>query len=156
MGVLSRTSLMVAPARVRIVGGSDHEPIGAATMNIVIFGASGALGTKVVGEGLSRGHQVTVLVRDPTRLRVDPSAVQVVTGNAHDKAVVSRVIRGADAVISALGGPPKGTAIPEQELLHHATRTIVDAMTEQGIARLVYVSAWGVGDSRSHTTLTFR
>ncbi|WP_043632498.1 NAD(P)-dependent oxidoreductase [Nonomuraea candida] len=38
-------------------------------MRITVFGARGAVGSRVVTEALSRGHEVTAAVRDPSRLQ---------------------------------------------------------------------------------------
>lgn len=125
-------------------------------MNITIFGATGALGRETLEESLRQGHQVTALVRNPKKLGGNKAGLNIVAGDALDKLAVATAIRGADAVISALGGPPKGTRLAEEDLLQNATRNIVEAMTEHGVERLLYVSAWGVGDSRDHTTALFR
>ena len=46
-------------------------------MRLVIFGASGLLGTRLVAEALSRGHQLTAVARDVTR--IDDRSGQVAT-----------------------------------------------------------------------------
>jgi uncharacterized protein YbjT (DUF2867 family) len=35
--------------------------------SIVVFGATGTIGSRIVREALNRGHQVTAVVRDPAR-----------------------------------------------------------------------------------------
>jgi putative NADH-flavin reductase len=125
-------------------------------MNITVFGATGALGTEIVKEGLKRNHQLTVLVRNPQKLGDDKASLNIITGDAIDKMAVAKAIHDADMVVSALGGPPKGTQIAVEELLQNATQNIVEAMTEYKVNRLLYVSAWGVGDSRGYTTAMFR
>jgi nucleoside-diphosphate-sugar epimerase len=51
-------------------------------MRITVFGAAGNVGSRVVAEGLSRGHEVTAVVRDPARLHELPAAANARAGNA--------------------------------------------------------------------------
>jgi putative NADH-flavin reductase len=37
-------------------------------MNIVIYGASGMIGQRITQEALNRGHKVTAIIREPSRL----------------------------------------------------------------------------------------
>lgn len=117
-------------------------------MNVALFGGTGDLGLSVAREAVRRGHRLAILARDPNRVDSQLGA-RCVKGDARDQSAVEAAIEDADVVISALGGPPKGTVMPAAELLHHATETIVVAMQKAGVKRLLYTSAWGVGDSRA-------
>jgi uncharacterized protein len=61
---------------------------------IVIFGAGGRAGRTAVAEALTRGHDVTAVVRDVSRYQGPPDA-RVVAGDVLDAAAHAR---GADAV----------------------------------------------------------
>ena len=37
-------------------------------MKIVLFGATGMIGSRVLAEALRRGHEVTAVVRDPSKV----------------------------------------------------------------------------------------
>ncbi|WP_212990695.1 NAD(P)-dependent oxidoreductase [Actinoplanes auranticolor] len=65
---------------------------------IVIFGAGGRAGRTAVAEALTRGHDVTAVVRDVSRYQGPPDA-RVVAGDVLDAAAHAD---GADAVISAV------------------------------------------------------
>lgn len=65
---------------------------------IVIFGAGGRAGRTAVAEALTRGHDVTAVVRDVPRYQSPPD-VRVVAGDVLDAAAHAD---GADAVISAV------------------------------------------------------
>jgi putative NADH-flavin reductase len=65
---------------------------------IVIFGAGGRAGRTAVAEALTRGHDVTAVVRDVSRYQGPPEA-RVVAGDVLDAATHAA---GADAVISAV------------------------------------------------------
>ncbi|MEV5967747.1 NAD(P)H-binding protein [Kribbella sp. NPDC051952] len=65
-------------------------------MRILVFGATGAVGSRVVNEATSRGHQVTAVSRGP----------QFVRGDASDPDDVARLSAGHDVVISATRPQP--------------------------------------------------
>ncbi|WP_257873112.1 NAD(P)-dependent oxidoreductase [Hymenobacter sp. J193] len=52
-------------------------------MKIALIGATGFVGSKLLTEALNRGHQVTALVRDPTRLTTRHANLTVVTGDVN-------------------------------------------------------------------------
>lgn len=86
---------------------------GTVPLDITVFGAAGATGSRVVAEALARGHRVTAVVRDPARTGGLPSpadrpaALTVTTGDAADPADVARLAAGRDLVVSATR-PPVG------------------------------------------------
>ncbi|KXO80015.1 epimerase [Acinetobacter venetianus] len=77
-------------------------------MNIVLFSASGRAGKTILNELIQRGHQVTAIVRDKSRLSdLSVSQVQVVESDLvnMDAEQLSKIIQNTDAVISAFGPP---------------------------------------------------
>ena len=69
-------------------------------MKVVLFGATGKAGSRLMHELVSRGHQVTAVARDTAKL----PAVQGVVARQDDLGDARHtadLIRGADAVISA-------------------------------------------------------
>ncbi|GAA0626986.1 NAD(P)-dependent oxidoreductase [Brevundimonas kwangchunensis] len=70
-------------------------------MNIVVLGASGRAGSEITRELAARGHAVTAIARKPEAI---PSldGVTAVAGDASDPAALTPLLKGADAVISAL------------------------------------------------------
>ncbi len=73
-------------------------------MRITVFGAAGNVGRRVVAEALSRGHQVTAVVRDPARFAGPPATVR--RGDARDLADVAELSAGQDVVIGAVRPAP--------------------------------------------------
>ncbi|MFJ3723564.1 NAD(P)-dependent oxidoreductase [Streptomyces sp. NPDC090045] len=71
---------------------------------IALFGATGTIGTQVLREARRRGHEVTAVVRDPSKL-ADPGGgtTAVVRGDVLDAASVAGAVAGHDVVISAFG-----------------------------------------------------
>ncbi|MEU9086028.1 NAD(P)H-binding protein [Streptomyces sp. NPDC048357] len=71
---------------------------------IALFGATGSIGTQVLREAVRRGHEVTVVVRDPAKLADSGGgAAAVVRGDVLDPAAVAGAAAGQDVVISAVG-----------------------------------------------------
>jgi uncharacterized protein YbjT (DUF2867 family) len=68
-------------------------------MNVLVTGATGYVGGRLIPRLLERGHLVRVLVRDPRRIggRSWAEQVEVVTGDLLDAASVARAVAGVDA-----------------------------------------------------------
>ncbi|WP_298324039.1 NAD(P)H-binding protein [Haloactinopolyspora sp.] len=110
-------------------------------MRIVVLGATGRTGRHVVEQAIDRGHTVTAVVRDPTKLRVAGSEpLDVVTADVMDPAHLAPVLESHDAVVSALG--PNGNG-PTTTCTDSA-RSITAAMSKSGLTRLVVTSAAGI------------
>ena len=71
-------------------------------MKIVVIGATGNIGRRVVKEALERGHEVVGVVRNPDAAQSPDARVRLVKGDATAAADVARVAKGADAVVSAI------------------------------------------------------
>ena len=110
-------------------------------MRLVILGATGGIGRNLVTKALAAGHDVTAVVRDPDALPVRHERLDVRVADVRDPEALAPVVKGADAVLSALGSRPpvKGPV----SLLTDAARATLEAMREAGVYRLLTVSAAG-------------
>lgn len=70
-------------------------------MKVAVLGASGRAGKEITQELARRGHQVTAVARRPEGIPAD-DGVTAVAGDAHDADALAGLVRGHDAVISAL------------------------------------------------------
>ncbi len=70
-------------------------------MNITVLGASGRAGSEIVKELARRGHQVTGVARNPARIPTG-AGIAAVSGDANDSAALPALLKGADAVVSAI------------------------------------------------------
>jgi putative NADH-flavin reductase len=68
-------------------------------MRIIVFGANGRQGSRLVSEALERGHEVTAAVRSEAA-NVDPRA-EVVVADALDADRVAEVSAGHDVALNA-------------------------------------------------------
>ena len=105
-------------------------------MKVVLYGASGMIGSRILSELLSRGHQVTAVVRNPHKVTA-PGAV-VVQGDITDSASVAATAKGQDAAISAYA-PPAAQA----GLLQDAIRALLAGLEKAGLKRLLVVGGAG-------------
>jgi uncharacterized protein YbjT (DUF2867 family) len=122
-------------------------------MNITIFGASRGVGRAAVEAAVLAGHVVTAFSR--TAWTATSDTVTVVAGDVLDRTAVERALAGADAVIVSLGVTPgKGATTPE-DICSKGTRIIMDAMSAAAIDRLLIVTSYGVGETRSRTPFLF-
>ncbi|GCE21333.1 NAD(P)-dependent oxidoreductase [Dictyobacter kobayashii] len=108
-------------------------------MNIALFGATGMVGQRILAEALQRGHNVTVIVRDPARFTIAHQNLKVVPGDATDADSVAKTVAGTDVVVSALGPSPSGS--PENLL--KLTRSLIDGVDRSGVRRLIAVGGAG-------------
>jgi uncharacterized protein len=102
-------------------------------MNVVLFGASGMIGSRVLRELVTRGHKVKAVARDVSRVAAEPG-VTVVQGDMSDAAQVAALVAGADAVVSAYS-PGQGT---ERQLLP-AMEALVAGVKRAGVKRVLIV-----------------
>lgn len=115
---------------------------------ILVIGATGPTGLEICRRALEAGMKVRVLVRNPARLPAELSPkLEVMQGNVLDAAAMTSAMRGMDAVVSALGTPLQRKPV---NLLSLGTRTIIHAMQQTGVSRLLCITGMGAGDSRGH------
>ena len=103
---------------------------------------------------MQQGHDVTVLVRTRQRLTTTHDRLRVLAGSVTDDSqALARAVRDQDAVISTLG---VGRSFKSGGLITQSMPRIVRAMEDQGIRRLIFTSAFGVGNTRRDVPLVPR
>jgi len=117
-------------------------------MKIVVFGASGGTGIKIVEQALAAGDVVTAFVRNPAKLGLQHTNLTLCQGDVTDAGAVARAVAGQDAVISALG--PSRPPVPG--MMETAARNIVAAMRQHGVRRLISTTGAGVRDPQDRPT----
>lgn len=101
-------------------------------MKVAVFGAGGKVGSLVVGELLTRGHQVNAFVHSrPPRAEAD--GLKIVKGDVYDAPSVTDAIAGCDAVISALSSWHS----PRKDVLSAGMTAIIPAMRSAGVSRII-------------------
>lgn len=92
-------------------------------MKVAVLGASGRAGTEITKELSDRGHHVLAIARKPEAI-VEKPGVTPVAGDASDPAALADLIRGSEAVISALH-------------FDVTAQTLLSALRQAGITRLL-------------------
>lgn len=106
-------------------------------MHIALYGATGNSGSRILNELLTRGHQVTAIIRSPEKLAARPG-LTVVQGDAASVDGIAGKIKGADAVVSAYAPPADDT-----DQILPVTARLIDAVRQTGVPRLLIVGGAG-------------
>ncbi|MEV0320006.1 NAD(P)-dependent oxidoreductase [Streptomyces sp. NPDC050658] len=112
-------------------------------MKLTVFGATGGVGGEIVRQALAAGHEVTAVVRDPSRLQATGEGLETFRADLADPEALRAAVAGRDAVLSGLGA--RGSADARAAVATTLTRSVLRAMEAEGVRRLVVVSAAPVG-----------
>ena len=107
-------------------------------MKIVVFGATGNVGRRVAAEALQRGHAVVGVVRDPAAVQSPDPRVTLVKGDATNADRIAEIVRGADAVVSAISPRPNSRGLPAPSLVANA-RALIAGLRAANVRRVLYV-----------------
>jgi len=105
-------------------------------MNVVLYGASGMVGSRVLNELLARGHQVTAVVRDPSKLLATKATVK--TGDVLSASSVAETAAGADAAISSYAPPATDT-----DKVIDSVKSLTTGLKQAGVKRFIMVGGAG-------------
>ena len=108
-------------------------------MRVLVTGATGYIGGRLVPRLIDAGHEVRVLVRRADRLRDVPwaASVDVIEGDLADRAAVDRAMAGIEVVyylVHSMGGKDDFESI---EL--SIARNVAASAREHGVGRIVYL-----------------
>ncbi|MDT7591729.1 MAG: hypothetical protein QOH45_1260 [Pseudonocardiales bacterium] len=109
-------------------------------MKLTIVAATGGIGRHLLEQALAAGHEVTAVVRNPSRLST-PARVVTADLAVSGSAALETAVAGADAVLSGLGA--RSTA--DTGVAERGTRAVTEAMRATGVRRIVVVSAAPIG-----------
>jgi putative NADH-flavin reductase len=125
-------------------------------MHILILGATGRVGSKVLGLSLADGHSVTALVRSRQKAEeqmaeqaersgsnAQAQRLTLIQGDTRVEQDLRAAVRGVDAVISCLS-TDGGTVLSE------TTPLLIKAMKEEAVRRIITVGTAGILQSREY------
>ncbi len=107
-------------------------------MHIALYGATGKSGSRILTELLSRGHRVTAVVRDPSKVTAKHEQLRVVKGDVDSAAAIEEKIVGVDAVVSAYAPP-----VDDTNQLLPVTQNFLHAVKVVGVPRFLLVGGAG-------------
>jgi uncharacterized protein len=108
-------------------------------VRVVVFGSDGRLGGSTVDELLRRQHTVRAVIRPGKRRPPVGKQVTTVRADVTDPVAVAKAVRGADAVISAVGPGPRNDA----DVIIAAARSLLAGMHTAGVSRLIVIGSAG-------------
>lgn len=109
-------------------------------MNIVLVGATGNIGGRVLEEALRRGHSVTGITRDPSKL-AGREGLQVRKGSSTDAVGFASLLKGHDVAIISV------------KWNENDVTRILDSLRKSGVKRCLFVIGAGSllrKDGRTH------
>ena len=109
--------------------------------SVVLIGASGFVGNAILNELLSRGHKVTAVVRNPKKINVTNSKLEIVKTDVSDTNVMVEICKGKEAIISAYNPGWANPDIYEETLRNYPL--ILEAAKRSGVKRLLCVGGAG-------------
>ena len=120
-------------------------------MRVIVFGARGDVGSRIVSEALSRGHIVTGVVRNAEQASTLPDGVRPLVVDVQNADDVASAIEGHDFAVSAIR-PPDGA----ESKLAPLTRSILDGAARAGIRVLIVggAASLAVPGTDGHTVLS--
>lgn len=120
-------------------------------MKILVLGATGPTGQCLVTQALDAGHEVTAVVRTPSKMTIIHDKLKVVKGNIFSASSLQGLMAGHDAVVTCLGySGPKYDRIWFKEVTIYTDfiEPVITAMKAAKVKRLVVLSSWGTTDER--------
>ncbi|MEM6940798.1 MAG: NAD(P)-binding oxidoreductase [Pseudomonadota bacterium] len=116
---------------------------------LLILGATSGIGKLCMNTALARGIPVRAFARSAEALDEQPQ-LERMSGDARVAKDVAKALNGAGAVVFALGIRERLAMLWEQEtLFSQATEILLKAMPDAKVSRLVAVTGFGAGRSRS-------
>ncbi|HSK88623.1 MAG TPA: NAD(P)H-binding protein, partial [Anaerolineales bacterium] len=106
---------------------------------LLVTGATGYVGGRLVPRLLDAGYRVRCLVRDPNRLQGRPwlKRVEVVSGDALVPGTLTEAMKDVSVVYYLIHGKQGGQTSANRDL--ELARNFADAAGEAGIERIIYL-----------------
>jgi uncharacterized protein len=108
-------------------------------MRIVVFGSTGTIGSRIASELVHRGHTVRFVTQVGSKPPPARGGMVGVVAEVTNPTSVAEAVRGADAVVSAIG--PRAGQAPT--VLLSAAQGLLQGLRKGGVHRLVVVGGAG-------------
>lgn len=136
---LATTFLVLMASALAAVSGRAEE------IDILVYGATGKIGSLVVDEALMRGHHVTAVSRDPGQIEKRAENLTVVRGDLLDDDSLRSLAEGQDVVIVSVRGIIGDSKTADNALQLIAVQRLVPVYRSLGdrAPRLIHVGGAG-------------
>ena len=118
---------------------TEHRP------RLLVLGANGPTGRHVVQQALDRGHEVSALTRRPDSFPLRHERLQVLAGDATDRAVIDDAVAQTDAVICTIGAKFTRHVV---DVYSTSAHLLITAMAKHDRQRLIVVTSSGVAPAQ--------
>ena len=81
-------------------------------MKILLIGASGMIGSRILAEAAARGHAVHAASRNPNKIAL-PEGAEAVALDVTDGAAVAQAAEGVDVIVTTVSPRSTGDAVSE-------------------------------------------
>ncbi|MBE4618321.1 NAD(P)-dependent oxidoreductase [Vibrio navarrensis] len=106
-------------------------------MKVAVLGASGWIGSQIVEEAVTRGHQVIALVRNPSAIKRQDVEVRQLDVLAEQD--FAQALQGVDTVIASIGGRAAGN----HDVVERSAAKLLEQLPNAGVKRLLWVGGAG-------------
>jgi putative NADH-flavin reductase len=115
------------------------------SLNILVYGATGNIGSLVVDEALSRGHVVTAVSRNPAKIGQSHQNLSAVKGDLLDEDSIAGLVVDRDVVIISVRGIIGKSKSPESAIQRIAVEKVVNVLRDldDPSPRLIHVGGAG-------------
>ena len=120
-------------------------------MLVLVTGATGFLGRRVVRELIERGDRVRCLVHTPGRERIFPHRdIEVHYGDVHEPDSLSEIFYDVEAVVHLVGTIRPKTRDLFYDVHRDGTANVLAAARKVGVRRFLHMSAIGSANDKKY------
>ena len=119
-------------------------------MKILVLGATGRTGRLILEKAVNDNHEVTAIVRDPSK--INRTGSKIIQGTPYDADTVSAAMDNCEALIctlnvSRVSDNPWARLSAPKDMISRSIQNSLEAMTVHGTKRIISLSTLGAGDS---------
>lgn len=127
-------------------------------MKLLLLGGTGRTGRLILQKALDDNHEITVVVRDPSKIK--STNAKVIQGTPYDIDTMKSAIKNCEAVICTLNisrtsDYPWAKLKSPKDLISKSIKNTLTAMKENNVKRIITLSALGAGDSKKKMPFIF-
>ncbi|NJM33253.1 MAG: complex I NDUFA9 subunit family protein [Limnobacter sp.] len=131
-------------------------------LNVLVLGGSGFIGEAVCNQLAQAGCRITVPTRryDKAKHLLTLPTCRIVKADIHDRAALSRLVDGQDAVVNLVGilhstrAKPYGKTFRQNHV--DLPKALCAVMSRQKVRRVIHISALGVGTQNPAPSMYLR
>ena len=124
---------------------SDAVATAPVSLEIIVYGATGRVGSRIVNEALTRGHRVSAVSRNIARVKQQHEKLSAVQGDILDPESVADLLAGHDVIVVSVRGSSDKSKDPQKTTHRVAAELLVGVLRDMGdrAPRLIYVGGAG-------------